>query len=678
MPRALTLGNGRLHVNLDDAGSIVDLYYPHVGDEHHAGTPSRVGVWVDGGFAWLTAFERSTRYAADALTGELWARHAQLELELLIRDAIDSELDVMVREIEVRNLADRERDVRLFLHHDLDIGGTDVGDTAFYDPELGAVIHYKGSRYFLVNGRAGREVGVHLFTCGRAGIHGFAGTWADAEDGELSGHAIEQGAVDSCVGYTLTVPASGAETMWSWLCVATAYREVVALDRSVRERHPRRLLDRTRRYWQSWVAQTAPLVEGLPERLHDLFARSLLIARALCDAEGGVIAATDRDILHHARDTYCYVWPRDGALVGNALARSGHHQPLRDFLRFCADRFGGGRGYLLHKFLPDGALGSSWHPWFGGDGPQTPIQEDETALVVWALGAQMARRPDLEFIAELYQRVVETAADWMASWRDWRTGLPNPSWDLWEERRGVHAYTVGSVYGGLRAASVLAGQLGDPERATHWAAAAEEIRRGADEHLWDPESGRFARQLVPLADGSGYERDMTVDASLVGLWAFGLYEPGDHRIRATMAAVRERLWVRGGIGGFARYERDYYQSVELNDEVPGNPWVICTLWVADWLALTAASVDDLDATVLPLLEWACARANPAGLLPEQCHPFSGAPLSVSPLTWSHAAFVDSCLTYVARREELLDDLVESEAEAAALLEARPEPLLESG
>src|SRR5205807_7878479 len=145
----------------------------------------------------------------------------------------------------VRDLAGRAREVRVFLHHDLNISGTDVGDTAFYDPELGAIVHYKGSRYFLVNGRAGHDAGVHMFTAGRAGFQGFAGSWADAEDGELSGHAIEQGAVDSCAGFRAELPASGTVTVHGWLCVATAYREVTALDRTVRELGPGALVERT-------------------------------------------------------------------------------------------------------------------------------------------------------------------------------------------------------------------------------------------------------------------------------------------------------------------------------------------------------------------------------------------------------------------------------------------------
>ena len=36
---------------------------------------------------------------------------------------------------------------------------------------------------------------------------------------------------------------------------------------------------------------------------------------------------------------------------------------------------------------------------------------------------------------------------------------------------------------------------------------------------------------------------------------------------------------------------------------------------------------------------------------EQVDPFTNAPLSVSPLTWSHAAFVSTVHEYLARREE---------------------------
>ena len=131
-----------------------------------------------------------------------------------------------------------------------------------------------------------------------------------------------------------------------------------------------------------------------------------------------------------------------------------------------------------------------------------------------------------------------------------------------------------------------------------------------------------------------------------------MYPPDDPRVVATMEAVRAQLWISAGVGGVARYQQDWYHCVELGEDIPGNPWIICTLWVADWLARTARGTTELDSTVLPLLGWVAHHASAAGLLPEQVHPLSGAPLSVAPLTWSHAAFVDSCLTYCQARAEL--------------------------
>jgi GH15 family glucan-1,4-alpha-glucosidase len=102
----------------------------------------------------------------------------------------------------------------------------------------------------------------------------------------------------------------------------------------------------------------------------------------------------------------------------------------------------------------------------------------------------------------------------------------------------------------------------------------------------------------------------------------------------------------------ARYENDHYQ--QQSDQVPGNPWFICTLWLAEWLIAKACTEDDV-AEALPLLEWVAQRALPSGVLAEQVHPFTGAPLSVSPLTWSHATFVATVVEYLDKKAELSTD-----------------------
>ena len=53
----------------------------------------------------------------------------------------------------------------------------------------------------------------------------------------------------------------------------------------------------------------------------------------------------------------------------------------------------------------------------------------------------------------------------MVKFRDEETGLPLNSYDLWEERYGVHTFTVSAVIAGLRAAGNFACAFGEQEYA---------------------------------------------------------------------------------------------------------------------------------------------------------------------------------------------------------------------
>ncbi|MEK7733224.1 MAG: glycoside hydrolase family 15 protein, partial [Planctomycetota bacterium] len=55
---------------------------------------------------------------------------------------------------------------------------------------------------------------------------------------------------------------------------------------------------------------------------------------------------------------------------------------------------------------------------------------------------------------------------------------------------------------------------------------------------------------------------------------------------------------------------------------------------------------------LPILEWVVDRSLASGVLAEQVDPYTNAPLSVSPLTWSHATFVTALMKYLEKREKL--------------------------
>jgi ferredoxin len=139
---------------------------------------------------------------------------------------------------------------------------------------------------------------------------------------------------------------------------------------------------------------------------------------------------------------------------------------------------------------------------------------------------------------------------------------------------------------------------------------------------------------------------------LYAIYKFHLFEPDDPRVKATMRAVEEKLWVKTRVGGVARYENDYYHRVS-NDiaSVPGNPWFICTLWLADYFITCATTTAELK-KALPIFEWTAGHALESGILAEQVDPYTNAPISVSPLTWSHATVVSTAIKYLEKLEQL--------------------------
>ena len=77
-----------------------------------------------------------------------------------------------------------------------------------------------------------------------------------------------------------------------------------------------------------------------------------------------------------------------------------------------------------------------------------------------------------------------------------------------------------------------------------------------------------------------------------------------------------------------------------DNTIPGNPWIITTLWAAEYFLLSGDAVE-----ARRYIDWVVDHSQHSGILPEQVNPYNGLPLSVSPLVWSHAQFIITMLDY---------------------------------
>ena len=76
-----------------------------------------------------------------------------------------------------------------------------------------------------------------------------------------------------------------------------------------------------------------------------------------------------------------------------------------------------------------------------------------------------------------------------------------------------------------------------------------------------------------------------------------------------------------------------------------------TLWYAEYLTARAAHEEEL-APVRDIFAWIAKHALLSGVLSEQLSARTGAQISVAPLCWSHAGYVNAVIGYLDKLEKL--------------------------
>ncbi|HWV29636.1 MAG TPA: glycoside hydrolase family 15 protein, partial [Dyadobacter sp.] len=501
MARPIVLSNGELHVGINKYGLVHDFYFPYVGLENHAAGKSlrhRVGIWINGQISWLDdpGWSFKFRYPTNALIGHTVAKNESIGILLEFDDVVDANISAFMRNIHVVNLWGEAREIRLFMHQAFVIGDARSNtDTAQYLPDSDAMLHYRGRRAFIIAGTHDGEP-FDQYTAGLFGIEGREGTYRDADDGELSFSSVEHGRVDSTIRFVLHIDAHSSTRVHYWIAAGTSSREALYIHRQIKEDGVLKRLHMTADWWYKWLEPARAVADKILPEHKENFLHSMMIVKSQIDKRGAVIASTDTTMLNYSRDAYAYCWPRDGAYVLWPLIRMGYIDEPHRFFEFCR-RGLHPSGYLMHKYRADGALGSSWHPYTHEDGSVAPpIQEDETALVLFVFAQFYQMHPNPRLLHDFYHTMVHPMAEFLASYIDETTGLPKPSYDLWEEVYLTTTYTTSVVYAALLAAADLAELAQDADSAVKWRSAADDILASAHKHLYNKDRKAFYKGLI--------------------------------------------------------------------------------------------------------------------------------------------------------------------------------------
>ncbi|HSW81728.1 MAG TPA: glycoside hydrolase family 15 protein [Candidatus Saccharimonas sp.] len=641
MTRPLLLSNGHLQVGINLFGMVHDLYYPWVGYENHARAGNmrhRVGVMVDGKFSWFDdgSWQFTMRYQSRTQIGHTTARNDHLEIIVELLDCVAQDDNVFLRNIHIINTTDRDREVKLFMQQAFLISASLNGDTAQFLPNEPAILHFKGRRNFIISGQDQHGKPFDQHAIGLFETDGHEGTFRDAEDGWLSNNEVEFGKVDSVIGFTSHIAPLDSARFEYWLAAGKSQWQALEIHRKVQAETTLPFYSQTQRHWQRWLGPAEKfLIHVQDSNLHNAFRSSLFVLKSHIDHNGAVMASTDTAMLNYRRDSYAYCWPRDASFALWPLLRMGYKSELKHFFTFCRDVLSPD-GFLLQKFRPDGAVGSTWLPYVISGRVIPPIQEDETAIVIWLFGEYIAKSKDRALLVEFYSSLVVPAANFMASYIDETTKLPHASYDLWEEKFLTTTYTAATVYGALNAAAKMAERLHKQSDAVRWQTVAEEIQQAAQKLLFNTERGFFYKGFINDQQ-KGLVYDGTIDASsFYGAFMFDLFPIGSQELITAAQTMATAFAFTDGPTYVQRYERDQYYTT--NPTGMGNPWFVTSLWAAEYDMQTGNM-----ARAKKTIEWVRNCMLPTGVLSEQVHPDNSTFASVAPLTWSQAEFLTSII-----------------------------------
>lgn len=367
-----------------------------------------------------------------------------------------------------------------------------------------------------------------------------------------------------------------------------------------KEQDENMLYKSTKTYWEDYMKPFEKLdflksISKVNER--EIIKRTIYMYKLLSNDEtGAVLASPDVDENYTRCGRYGYCWPRDALFINEALYILEMKDHLNKFYNVWAKRAQLSSGLFEQRYYANGELAPSWG-----------LQIDETAAILIGI----SRHVNYLFLEELILKSTVALMNFIDD-----RGLSKSSYDLWEERKGVHLYSTVSIYAALKTSRDMLKVIDDIKYASlleRIDMKINEVRRGINEYF--VENGRLKRSLD----------DYKIDISLLCVCVpFDVFDVNDDVVKNTVSEIERTLHMSNG--GYMRYQWDNY--------IGGNTWIVSSLW----LAMYYIKLGDL-AKARELFDWVTNHADSLYFLPEQIEREGNKTAWVTELSWSHAMYV---------------------------------------
>ncbi len=382
--------------------------------------------------------------------------------------------------------------------------------------------------------------------------------------------------------------------------------------------------ENVKKYWRKYLKEHDGLELNLAEtpknrRIEEIYARTILLFPLLMNKEtGGITSAIEDDKELNNCERYNYCCPRNAIFIANAMDILKMGKDTDKFYKVFCKNTQSRDGMWEQRFFTDGRLAPCW-----GYGI------DETAAVIYGVYNHYIYVQDKKILKDnlkMCEKALKYLEKYITDVIEKKEKF-HASYDLWEINEGIHLYSIASIFAAFDAMMKIYEKLKD--EFTKNRVKQEDVNKKKDElrkelvkirefvlqNFYDETKKSFVRNL----------EDKKIDVSILGaVVPFNLFTPKEKKILNTVERINMTL--RTYTGAYTRFERDQYMN--------GNPWVVTTLWMANYYIEAGEKTKAKEC-----FDLITKTSSKHGFLGEQINNEKMEPAGAIGFSWSHAMYI---------------------------------------